>query len=104
MKEDFSLLKSVSIKQSFLSMLQVQHMSSEPADIHEACCKFMSKAGSVCRGSYSYPNWKTWNSEVVVTPSEMGENSPAIHTCSVVLLSALDLRCEIRVYKKSSSV
>lgn len=94
----YSLLKPVSIKQKFS-----QHAASSAHKLWTSwhslsLLQIHVEAGSVCRGSYSYPNWKIWNSEVVVTPSEMGENSPDVHTCSVTLFSALHLRSENRVY------
>lgn len=94
---------------SFLSMLEVQHLSSWTAhdthiDIHLACWKFMSKAGSACRGSCSHSNWKMWSSEVALI--KMGENSPDVNTCSDVNTlhcssQLLDLRSEMRDCEKS---
>lgn len=98
MRENYSLLKTVSIKQKFS-----QHAASSA---HELWTSFSKLAANSCpkqdmSAGLHIPTL-TGKSEVLVvlTPSEMGENSPDVHTCSVVLFSALDLRSEIRVYKK----
>lgn len=92
-KDRSTCLGQSPLSKSFLSTLEVQHTSSWPAhdthtDIHLACWKFVSKAESVCRGSYFHSYWKMWNSEVVVAPTEVVENSADVNTCSVLLFSA----------------